>query len=195
MSNNAIAFPAAFQEKLRDSLFEKFMELFPKDQLDNAIQEEINAFFTTEVAPFVKTTVRVENPNYRNSWDNKYIDEPAVTSSLKITPFRQLIWTQMHEHLQGIVKEVIEDHKSEYGKAFAEYLNQQLKPAVGESLTTNMQTIGVAMSSTLMSAAMKSAADSSYTMLQNAMRQMGVPYDVINGVNPVHFPVLPGSTL
>lgn len=195
MSNNAITFPAAFQEKLRDSLFEKFMELFPKEQLDKAIQDEINAFFTTEVAPFVKTTVRIENPNYRGSWDNKYIDEPAVTSSLKITPFRQLIWTQMHEHLQGIVKEIIEDRKSEYGKAFSEYLNQQLKPAVGESLTANMQTIGVAMSSTLMSAAMKSASDSSCLMLQNAMRHMGASYEVINGISPVYIGVVPGSTL
>ena len=193
--SNAIAFPAAFQEKLRDSLFEKFMELFPKEQLDHAIQAEINAFFTTEVAPFVKTTVKVKNPNYRCSWDQEYIDAPALTSSIKITPFRQLIWTQMHEHLQGVVQEVIEDRKSEYGKAFAEYLNQHLKPAVGESLTANMQTIGIAMSSTLMSAAMKSAADSSYSMLHNAMRHMEVSQDVINQIHPAPLPVIPGSTL
>lgn len=193
--SNAIAFPAAFQEKLRDSLFEKFMELFPKDQLDKAIQGEISAFFTTEVAPFTKTTVKVKNPNYRGSWDNEYINEPAVTSAIKITPFRQLIWAQMHEHLQDIVKEVIEDRKSEYGKAFAEYLNQHLKPAVGESLTTNMQTIGVAMSSTLMTSAMQAAAQASLEMLRNALRQTNVPFEVINGIHAVEFPVVPGSTL
>ena len=93
------------------------------------------------------------------------------------------------------MQEVIEDRKSEYGKAFAEYLNQHLKPAVGESLTANMQTIGIAMSSTLMSAAMKSAADSSYSMLHNAMRHMEVSQDVINQIHPAPLPVIPGSTL
>lgn len=87
--SNAIAFPAAFQEKLRDSLVEKFMELFPKDQLDRAIQGEISAFFTTEVAPFTKTTVKVKNPNYRGSWDNEYINDE---SRRKMSEARSKYW-------------------------------------------------------------------------------------------------------
>lgn len=189
MSNLTV--PPAFQEKLRDAMFEKFMELFPKEQLEKAIDSEITAFFELDVAPFTKTTVKVDNPNYRNSWDSRTIDIPAMTSVMKITPFRQLVWEAMHDHMRPVVDEVVADRKSQFGKAFADYIGQSIKPAVENTLNANMHTLGAAMASSIMNASMNASVDASHQTLQQAMRMLNVPPETINGIPKFEPPALP----
>lgn len=77
MSNLTV--PTSFQEKLRDSIFDKFLELFPKEILEEAIATEIKDFFEAEASEFVVGKAVMPNPDYKpNEWNSRSTTEVST---------------------------------------------------------------------------------------------------------------------
>lgn len=186
---NAIAFPAAFQDKLRDALFEKFMELFPKEQLDKAIADEIDAYFNSNVGEFTQATLQIPAPTEYNSRNTRSVE--VLKTFTPISPFRQLVWSSLHNHLKPILAELLKDRATEFHKALLEHLTQELP--LNASIREQTRMLGVAMSSSMVSSAMLAAQQAAHENLKRALLATGMDYNMVNSmpcIQATHVPTV-----
>ena len=126
MSSELAHLPQQFREKLVDQVLQSFMGMLPKEKVDEMIEKEVMAFFETEqILTISETKLEITNPMYdpKDRWSepNKKVD--ALVFGAKMTPFRQLVWSCMHQHLTPIVKEAIDASVEKHREALTDWMN------------------------------------------------------------------------
>jgi hypothetical protein len=177
MSGEITIDSAGFREKMRERILAAYVDLIPAEQFDAMLKAEVKAFFETESMLTVKQTqVTVDNPTYKtDTWSsNRTVDVPALVFGSKMTPFRQLVWSAIHQHLQPLVSQCLADTDTEVGQEIAEWASKSLKPGLDVANKIDFQKLSVAMSSQMFAMTLRQASETSNLNLQNAFLQAGM---------------------
>ena len=157
MSNLTV--PTSFQEKLRDSIFEKFLELFPKEILEEAIATEIKDFFEADTSEFVVGKAIVPNPDYKpKEWQSRSTIEVSTVRYLsKVTPFRQLVWSAINDHVGSMIKETLANNEAELTAAINNFYSTSLSPELNKGVAANIDMIAKGMAASAQVATLQAA--------------------------------------
>lgn len=175
--NTELALSQDFKTIIKERILSTLVGLIPDDQLEKLVEAEIQAFFYTEQLLVVEPTkVRVKNHHYnpRDSYSKSDIEVQALAFGSKMTPFRQLVWTVLHEYLQPKVNAVIVASESEAKAELDKWFQEQTTPQIGATYKTLFQNPTTAMSSNMMTRAFQHAATSSTEQLREAFRRVGM---------------------
>jgi hypothetical protein len=177
---NEVALPAEFKEVMREKILSMFMGLIPQEKIDELVAKEIRVFFETEVMLTVKeTTVVVDNPDYNTTTSSyrseRKLTKDAIVFGSNMTPFRQLVWSVVHEYLKPKIKEMISDVSEEAGKELQNQLIEQFKPQVGETFKAIFTQTATSMSAGLFYRQMQYSLQTSHSNMVAALSVVGVP--------------------
>lgn len=107
--------PEDMKAKLKDIIKGAMFGLLPDEALEKMATDEMEAFFKSEQQYQVQQIeVQVPNPAYDPKrpdyeWNNKkYIPEHRTVLSTRATPFRQMVWSILHEHLWVHLNQIID---------------------------------------------------------------------------------------
>ena len=166
MSNNSQlpALPPAFAEKVRDRIFETMKEFITDEHLAAMVKMEIDAFFQHEKLFTVEVKeIQIPNPNHLKngayeSW-KATIPQQVLALNIRMTPFRQMVWHEVHEAVQPKVKGFLNDNTNEINQALTEFLDDVAKPKTVETSHSLISSLAVGM-----------AAAQTHGMLTNAVQ-------------------------
>lgn len=188
--SNEIALPQQFKDAAREKILTMFIDLIPKEQLDEYIAKEVKAFFETEtILTVTPTRIEVENPQYdktrNDSYGNqKYLSRECVAFGSKMTPFRQLAWTVIHEHIKPKFEAQLTAEDSDLKKQF----DEQLGIGVGDIAENNRKLvagISTTMVSYMFRQTFADAVNLSHFNLKQALQNIGVDYSKVQSLpNP-----------
>lgn len=162
-----------FRTKLRDGIMAAFMNLIPAEQLDAMIDAEVKAFFETEQLLVVQETqVEMANPRYNpmefDRWgaEKPTVKIPALAFGSKMTPFRQLVWSVMHQHLKPLVEDYLDHENSVATKELDKWFNEHAKPDLKQGYRSMFSDLAVGMQA----AQLRNTISMSMTQARNEMR-------------------------
>lgn len=89
-----------FQERVTDSVRSNIGMLIPEEEFDNLVQKEIKAFFEEELE---HTTVDKKVTGYNR--------KDKIIQSVKITPFRKMVWDEVERQLKSKLKDSFKESK------------------------------------------------------------------------------------
>lgn len=172
--------PTSFQDKLRERILSQFVDLIPAEKLDSMIQAEIKDFFETPQFLTVQSTKKeVRNPRYdpaKSSWSG---NEPTIRVDClafgsHMTPFRQLVWTCLHEYLSPQFAAALNDSETELHQEVNAWVKDIGKPKVVGSTRSMVTDLALVASRTLVSRTIDSAVTSAHYNMRNSLQQAGV---------------------
>jgi hypothetical protein len=172
------------------------MDLIPKEKIDELVDKEINAFFETEQLLTVEVTkVEVDNPNYEPSRGYGYNNEKKITREAiafgsKMTPFRQLVWTELHQHLQPKIKALLTAEDSKVKAEMDKWVNQSAAPVLHENYQSMFTHLAMGMSNMMLHRMMRDAATTAHANMAMALSSVGLPTG--NLPQPMVAPITPG---
>lgn len=172
--------PQSFQDKLRERILSQFVDLIPADKLNEMIQAEIKFFFETPDLLTVKPTqVEVLNPRYDPKDHGRWGNEPKIKIDClafgsHMTPFRQMVWTCLHEHLRPQFEAALNNSETELRAEINRWTEVIGKPKIVESTRSMVTDMGLAMSRTMLARTMEVAVSSAHTNMRNSLMQAGV---------------------
>ena len=189
MSSTEVTLPAAFKDIMREKILVAYVDLVPKEQLDALLNKEIEAFFSSELIMTVEQTkIEIKNPSYDSLRGSGYSNERFLTRNClalgsKMTPFRQLVWSTLYDHIKPKIEKVFEDDKSKANTELDKWFAETVVP---ESQTVSKQLftqLASAMSATMFHRTMYSAISTSHSNLLNSLSQAGLNPDVISRIS------------
>jgi hypothetical protein len=177
---NEVALPVEFKDAMREKILSMFMGLIPQEKIDDLITKEIRVFFETEVILTVRETqVEVDNPDYiphQSSYRNeRKLSKDAIVVGSAMTPFRQLVWTTIHQYLKPKLKAIIDDVNTEAGKELQTQLTEQFKPQVGETFKAIFTQTATSMSAGLFYRHMQYSIQASHSNMIASLNVVGIP--------------------
>lgn len=174
-----VALPTQFRDILRERILSSFMDLIPKEKINELVDGEIKAWFETEqLLTITQTTIEVDNPKYEpgkyhHGNDRTHKRDHLVVGS-KMTPFRQLVWTTLHQELTPRIRAIINDENSGLGTDLKTWLETQAQPnlaATNKELFSNMS---MGMSTLILRTTMTDAIHASHVMMTTAFANAGM---------------------
>jgi len=180
MNNTELALPTGFKEVMRENILKTFMGMIPQEKIDALVEAEVKAFFETEmILTIEQTKITVDNPNYQTTsgqWNNsdRKMTKECLAFGSKMTPFRQLVWSTIHEAIAPKLKALVHDSNSEVNKELNKWLLEQVKPEINANFQSMFTQTAVAMSSTMFTRAMKEATVNSNLGMMNSLQNMGI---------------------
>lgn len=176
-----LALPSTFKDMLREKILSMCMDMIPKEKLDELIEKEVKDFFDTEQLLTIKeTTITVDNVNYdprANSWETngkKKLDCPTLTFGSKMTPFRQLVWSCLYQHLKPKIEQVFEEEHSAANVALVTWMAETARPGIKDSYVSQFSHLSTVMSSVMLQNVLQAAMNQSHDNLKMALQQAGV---------------------
>lgn len=191
--SNGIVTQGAFQDALRKRIMESFMDLVPAEKLDGLIDVEIKAFFETEQLLTVKNTeVEVENPAYEPgksgygySSSSRTLKRECLAFGSKMTPFRQMVWTALHEHLAPKLKAHLEAEHSDTKQKLDEWLSVTAQPGLDSGKTSLFTQLSMGMSNMMLSRIMADALQTAHYNMMQSMNAVGLNITSLPQIPPV----------
>lgn len=183
--------PTTFRDKLREKILLQYAELVPQDQLDALIAEEVNAFFHHEALLTVsQTTVELKNPRYdparyQGYGNEKTFQQAAFVFGSQMTPFRQLAWSLLHEHLSTKLNAALNDSRSEVRKTTDSWINLTGTPEIVGNTRLHMETIANAMSAAMLSSTLSRASSLAHENMRMSLSAAGMDISLIPEVPAV----------
>jgi hypothetical protein len=190
MSSN-ISIPVDMKEFLRQKILGAYMEVIPKDRLDELIETEVRNFFETEQLLTVQETqIAVDNPSYdpKSYRSDRTLKRDCLTFGSKMTPFRQLVWSTLHQHLQPVLSAILADNQSKLNKDLGEWVTEIASPVVADTNKATFTYLATSMSSMMLRNAMQNAITTSHNNMQAALMHVGINSAAIDSIPP---PIVP----
>ena len=187
-----------FNKILKEKVLNAFMGLIPEEQLQKYIDNEINNFFENEqLVSLNNEKIEIKNPNYDTSnWSNsRTITKECLVANSKMTPFRQLVWRELHEFLQPKITTIINDEHSATGAKINEWLLGEVKQGIHEASSYNFSNMAMAMGGFMFHSALKSASEASRAQLIDGLGKAGLvnPHNSIPSFIFPFQPIAPGN--
>lgn len=171
MSSSNIALPQTLRDKLRDTVLERFIDLIPEEQLQTYIDSEVKAFFDTEqVLALDRKNVSVTNGGYYRATDK---DEFCLNITAKMTPFRQLVWSCVHEHIRPKLETMLKDEHNSVTKELSKW-TEDVKPKVVNDVGSMLSSLAVSMSNAMWEKTLYSANKNAHEQLKLSLNSIGV---------------------
>lgn len=186
--------PQSFQDKLRERILSQFVDLIPAEKLNDMIQAEITLFFETPIMLTVKPTqVEVLNPKYEPREPNRWGNEPklkidCLAFGSHMTPFRQMVWTCLHDHLRPQFEAALNNSETELNQEINSWMKEIGKPRVVETTRSMVTDMGLAMSRTMLARTMENAVFNAHQNMRNSLTQAGVNISGMNDKPSIFFP-------
>lgn len=172
---------ADFRSALRERILSAFIDLIPQQEFDALLDAEIKAFFETpQLLTVEQTKVEVKNPQYDSSkptthWNNeKTLKRDALAFGSQMTPFRQLVWTALHQHLMPIVQVELANDKSQVHTELAMWLSGAGVPQAQAGVQSMLTSLCIGMSQSMFQNAIRTALETSHYNMQTAMQSVGI---------------------
>lgn len=173
--------PTSFQDKLRERILSQFVDLIPAEKLDAMISAEIQDFFETPQMLTVQTTKKeIRNPRYDPAKSSGWgTNEPTIKVDClafgsHMTPFRQLVWTCLHEYLSPQLTAALNASETELHEEINAWVKDIGKPKVVGSTRSMVTDLALVASRTLVSRTIDSAVTSAHYNMRNSLQQAGV---------------------
>lgn len=185
--SNDVALPSQFKDVIRERILSAFMDLIPKEKIDELVELEIKAFFETEqLLTVTQTTIEVDNPKYEPGsygyGNDKKIKRDALVLGSKMTPFRQLVWTTLHTALAPQLLAIINDENSALKLDLQEWMHEKAKPDLNVSNKDLFNTMATGMATMLLRNTMMDAASSAHMTLTAAFSNAGLNMNNMPGM-------------
>lgn len=185
--SNDVALPSQFKDVIRERILSAFMDLIPKEKIDELVEIEIKAFFETEqLLTVTQTTIEVDNPKYESGsygyGNDKKIKRDALVLGSKMTPFRQLVWTTLHTELAPQLLAIINDENSALKLDLQEWMYEKAKPDLNVSNKDLFNTMATGMATMLLRNTMMDAASSAHMTLTSAFQNAGLNMNNMPGM-------------
>jgi hypothetical protein len=169
------------------------MGLIPEETLNEYLEKEIKFFFEHEqILTIDKQKVNIPNPTGNRSGygygNEPYVVKEEFVVSAPMSPFRQLVWSELYSYLKPIVKQQIEDETTKTHKALNEWVLNSMKDTVGLSYKINFESLTVLNSKMLLGNVYKRSVDMANDNLSVAMNFLGYRND---GSGPTFNPLYP----
>lgn len=180
-SLTTLASAEGFKEILRDKILATFMGLIPAEKLDSLVDNEVNAFFACEDLLIVKeTNIEVDNPKYDNSrgygyGNDRKLNRSTLAFGSKMTPFRQLVWTELFKHVQPLISTIISNEESSVRKQIDTWLLDTVVDGIRSAHVVNFNTLAASMGTTMFSRTLTTANMNAASMLQSALVGLAEP--------------------
>lgn len=200
MSNTEVSIPASFKEVLREKVLAAYVDMIPKEQLDALIYSEVDAWFNTpQLTTIEQTRITVANPAYdpkassAYSAGNKTLTRDCLVFGSKMTPFRHMVWTTLHEHFKPVFNGIVNDSEEKLSGDLREWLKTSAADSINSTGKALFTSLAMGMSATMLNAAMQQAITSSHFSLTAALNAAGVRSDVANNLPTANPPFVPPS--
>lgn len=130
---------------------QEFFRLIPDEVLDQMVSKEIESFFKTDDWVRVdKIKEEIPNPNYNpnlysNSYENrKTLEREFNALSVRMSPFKQLVWKSINEMLLSRTIEILDKHSKDENTKLGDWImnefDRMLKEGMSAQLTTMILT-------------------------------------------------------
>lgn len=180
MSSTDVTIPAAFKDVMREKILAAYVEFVPKEQLDILLANEISAFFETEmILTVAETKIEFNNPNYKpngySNYDNKpKLERTALAFGSKMTPFRQLVWSELHKHIQPTIEGIFKDNNSAVNTELNNWFAETVQPVSGNVSKDLFTQLSAAMSASMFHRSMTSAIAITHSNMMASFATVGV---------------------
>lgn len=178
-----VALSSNFKDVMREKILAAFVDLIPQEQFDKMLEAEIKAFFETpDFLTIQQTTLEVPNPRYNptDRWSEPNLKKECFVFGNKMTPFRQMVWTVLHNELTPKIKTIVDDEKSQTNVALEAWLKEQAMPQLKESNTSLFTHLALGMSALMMRNTLSEAIHTSHSNLLMAWQSAGMDISKIN---------------
>lgn len=185
--SNEVALPSQFKDVIRERILSAFMDLIPKEKIDELVELEIKAFFETDqLLTVTQTTIEVDNPKYEAGsygyGNDKRIKRDAMVLGSKMTPFRQMVWATLHTALAPQLLAIINDEGSELRVSLQEWLTEKAKPDLNVANKDLFNTMAMGMVAMLLRNCVMDAASSAHMTMTSAFQNAGLNMNNMPGM-------------
>lgn len=147
---NEVGFTVDFKEKIRATIIEATMNLFPKEEMDSLVNAEIKAFF----------------------------EASSEHSGSLVTPWRKLVWDTLYTYMKPKIQAVFTEEESEVKKQLDEWFVAQLTPNIKDGYKTIFAQVGISGGAAMYNTMMKQSAEATRMMMSNGLVAAGVSYNI-----------------
>lgn len=177
--NNDLNLPTTFKEIMKEKILTAFIGMIPEDKIEELMNKEIDAFFSSESLLTIKqTTIQVDNPSHdpkSTYYDNKkQIVVPALVFGSKMTPFRQLAWSVIYEYLKPKLTEIVNDANGKAKQELDKLLAEEYKPKTEETFKEIFTETAKSMSATMFYRTMSTSLSLSHENMKNSFLSVGI---------------------
>ena len=175
-----VALPTQFKDLVRERILSMFMDLIPKDEIDNLVEKEIKAFFETEALLTVtQTQIEIDNPMYDSTRNSGYGNERRIKREClafgsKMTPFRQLVWSTLHQALQPALIKALTDENSQVKSDFDDWVTLKATPDLLQTNKALFTHLATNMSAMMLRQVLNDAVNSAQHNLVNSLQMVGI---------------------
>lgn len=172
--------PSDFKSALKEKILGAFIDLIPEEQFNEMLNEEIKAFFESEqIVAVTEGKMEVNNPKYNPTSNQIYgntktLTKECMTLSMKVSPFRQLVWSTLYSHLSEKIEEVVKSEHSQVGKSLAEWFETKAKGEIKETQSSMIERYAMAGGMGMLSSVLLNASLTSKATIMSALQQTGV---------------------
>lgn len=186
--NTAVALPTEFKDVMREKILSAFMGMIPQDKIDELVSKEITAFFDTEVELVISETPASLKKRAGSSYSSSTTLPTSFSIDSKITPFRQLVWSTIHEFIQPKIAEIVKDVKGQANKELESWLVEEAKPVAGATFKAIFTETAKSMSQQMFYKTMQYSIQQSHMNMMNALAAIGVDYSKASLIHPILTP-------
>ena len=198
MADIALTQNSDFRKHLREKLLGALVELIPPEEFDKMLDEEVKAFFyteqllTVELMDVHKNGVRTRTTSHTGFGYHEPAERQVLAFGSRMTPFRQMVWTILHEALSGHIKSTLDNEESEIKNEFTKTLVNSIQPTVKEVGMGMFSQLSNAMAMGMMSNVLHQAASDVNIVLHDAFQRAGMDPQ---GVQSVYTKFIPESLI
>lgn len=180
MSDNNLTLTGDFKDRIRAKLRETIAGLIPDDALDSMLEAEIKEFFhTQQLLTVTETKVTVDNPQYDHKRSSGYGNQPQLERSAlvfgsKMTPFRQLVWSEVHQWLSPKVKKILDSEHNFAVTELNQWLSDKVTPTVQVTYRTMFSHLATNMAGVMFNRMMVDAVNLSHENMKMSLNSVGV---------------------
>lgn len=188
MSEIALTQNSDFRKHLRDKILGALVELIPPEEFDKMLDEEVKAFFyterllTVELMDVHKNGVRMQTTSHTGYGYHDRTERQVLAFGSHMTPFRQMVWTLIHEALSGHIKSALDNNESDIKNEFTRTLVNSIQPTVKEAGMGMFSQLSNAMAMGMMSNVIKQAASDVNLAMYGSFQRAGLDPNAIASV-------------
>ena len=198
MADIALTQNSDFRKHLRERILGALVELIPPEEFDSMLDEEVKAFFyteqllTVELMDVHKNGVRMRTTSNTGYGYHEQAERQVLAFGSRMTPFRQMVWTILHEELSGHIKDALDNNEDGIKNEFTKTLVDSIQPTVKEVGLGMFSQLSNAMAMGMMSNVLKQAASDVTIVLHGAFQRAGIDPQ---GVQSVYTEFAPESLI
>lgn len=168
--------PASIQEKMTEQVRKVIFDMLPEDSINSLIEKEFKAYFESPDSPFRVTRI-----------EDRY--SSAASINLHASPFRVLVWNEIHTYIKPRLQAILVDENSQLKKSLDEWLKEVAAPTLATDYKAFVHQLSVANSSSVLISITRGASDAISSSINQAMN-LNQPYGNTYPTYPVIVPSL-----